>query len=109
VSVSQIAVMVASVVKPVRDQRIAARAAGSRVTISRTLPMASRHATFRRYEDADARACSRGSHPGMHAVRNQRGHTSAQLNRVAATLTTWVHPDRQGGTGTAADRCDVES
>jgi hypothetical protein len=45
----------------------------------------------------------------MHAVPNQRGHTSPQRTRVAAILTPWVHPDRQGGTGTAADSCDVES
>jgi hypothetical protein len=101
VSVSPIAVMVAGVARPVGDRRMAAGAAGLRVTISRTLLMPTRHALFTRHEDADA--CGRSCCP------RPRGHTSPQLTRVAAILTTRVHPDRQGGTGTAADRSDVES
>lgn len=31
------------------------------------------------------------------------------ISRVAAILTPWVHPDRPGRTGTAADSSDVES
>ena len=101
VSVSQIAVMVAGVAKPVRDRRM---------MISRTLLMPSRHALLTRYEDADPRGRSGCAHRRrMHPVPSQRGHTSAQRTRVAAILTTRVHPDRQGGTGAAADRSDVES
>ena len=101
VSVSQIAVMVAGVAKPVRDRRM---------TISRTLLMPSRHALLTRYEDADPRGRSGCAHRRrMHPVPSQRGHTSAQRTRVAAILTTRVHPDRQGGMGAAADRSDVES
>jgi hypothetical protein len=108
VSVSHIVIRIAGVARPVRGQRKAAGAAGSRVTISRSLVTPSRHTIFTRYEDAHAR--SRCPHPrGMHAVPNQPGHTSPQRTRVAAILTPWVHPDRQGGTGTAADSCDVES
>jgi hypothetical protein len=108
VALSHIVIRIAGVARPVRDRRKAASAAGSRVTISRGLVMPSRHAVFTRYEDAHAR--SRCPHPrGMQAVPNQRGHTSPQRTRVAAILTPWVHPDRQGGTGTAADSCDVEN
>jgi hypothetical protein len=101
VSVSQIAVMVARVARAVRDRRM---------TISRTLLMSSRHTLLTPYADADVRRRSSCPHRRrMRRVPNTRGHTSAQLIRVAAILTTRLHPDRHGGTGTAADRSDVES
>ena len=90
-----------TVAKPVRDRRM---------TISRTLLMPSPHTLLTRYEDADARGRSGCAHRRrMHRVPSQRGHTSVQRTQVAAILTTRVHPGRQGGTGAAADRSDVES
>lgn len=99
VSVSQIAVMVAGVAKPVRDRRM---------TISRTVLMLSPHTLLTRYEDVDGRSgCAHRRR--MHPVPSQRGYTSVQRTQVAVILTTRVHPGRRGGTGAAADRSDVES
>jgi hypothetical protein len=101
VSVSQIAVMVAGVARPVRDRRM---------TISRALLMPSRDTILTRYEDMEARGRTGCAYRcRMGPVPSRRGHPSAQQTRMAAILTTRVHPDRQRGTGAAADRSDVES